>query len=106
MATPKSMSQKDLKRLLTDPTKNVKIIDVRTKEEYEEQHIPGAVNVPVDQLEDFMSRKMDDATIVTVCNRGGNKSKEGASRCLVNSNEAYFLEDGTLGWFGNSINEK
>ena len=29
------------------------LIDLRTKEEYEQGHIPGAVNIPYDFLEDY-----------------------------------------------------
>lgn len=30
--------------------KNATLIDVRTPEEYKEEHLPGAINIPLDQV--------------------------------------------------------
>lgn len=54
--------------------KNATIIDVRTPEEFSGQHVPGAINIPLDQL----SMRMDEIKempkpIVAYC-RSGNRS--------------------------------
>lgn len=54
--------------------KNATIIDVRTPEEFSGQHVPGAINIPLDQL----SIRMDEIKempkpIVAYC-RSGNRS--------------------------------
>lgn len=52
-----------------DPT----LIDVRTPVEFEAGHIPGAVNVPLDELEgalDDIRAALDDHDVVLVCRSG------------------------------------
>jgi len=46
---------------------NVIVLDVRPGEEYEAGHIPGAISVPLDQLERRLSRLPKDAEIVAYC---------------------------------------
>ena len=36
------------------------IIDVRTKAEFQQQHLPGAINLPLDQLRDEIVRRVPD----------------------------------------------
>ena len=102
METTKSISQEELKKLVNNKSQKLKIIDVRSKEEYEQQHIPGAINIPIDQLESFVKNENNESTIITVCRGGGNRSKDGANKCSVNGKDAYYLEQGTLGWFENN----
>lgn len=48
------------------------VVDVRKPEEYRAGHVPGAVNIPLAELEDCTDRLPEDhdAPLVTVCNRG------------------------------------
>lgn len=51
------------------------IIDVRTPEEYEERHYPGATNIPVD----ILPRKLDslgakEMQIIVYCASGGRSA--------------------------------
>lgn len=54
---------------------NVIIIDVRTKEEYDEKHIMGAINIPIDELEEKINNIVNDKknNIVVYC-QSGNRS--------------------------------
>lgn len=54
---------------------SVKIIDVRTQEEYDEIHIPGAINYPIESLQDSLSYLNQSEDIIVVC-RTGNKSSQ------------------------------
>lgn len=56
--------------------KKVLVIDVRTPKEFEADHIPGSVNIPLDELERKVSemKLAKDTTIVTVCEHGGRSS--------------------------------
>ena len=36
------------------------LIDVRTKEEYEEGHLPGALNIPMEEVEDRFEEECPD----------------------------------------------
>jgi len=54
--------------------KNATIIDVRTPEEFAGQHVPGAINIPLDQLSIRMDEIKDmPKPIVAYC-RSGNRS--------------------------------
>jgi len=49
------------------------IIDVRTKEEYDELHISGAINIPLNELD--KNNKFDKNKIIFVYCRSGNRSR-------------------------------
>jgi phage shock protein E len=59
------------------------LVDVRTEEEYVEGHIPGAILLPVDELEDLAPIRIPDkgATYIVYC-RTGNRSAI-AARILI-----------------------
>ena len=52
------------------------IIDVRTPAEYQEGHIPGVVNIPLDELERRAGEVPKDKKVVLIC-RTGNRSAQG-----------------------------
>ena len=49
---PEKMTAAQAHSLMTAPHSAVTVVDVRTPEEYAASHIPGALNVPVDQVLD------------------------------------------------------
>lgn len=49
------------------------IVDVRTKEEYEESHISGAINIPYDEITD--NNTLDKDKIIFVYCRSGARSE-------------------------------
>ena len=53
------------------------VIDVRTPQEFETGHVPGAVNVPVDEIGQKIGemKLAKDTTIVTICEHGGRSSR-------------------------------
>ncbi len=69
---------------MKEQLKNATIVDVRTPHEYAQEHYPGAINIPVDQVVDriheFRSMKRP---IVTYC-RSGNRS--GLATALLKQN--------------------
>jgi len=83
------------------------IVDVRKPEEYRAGHVPGAVNIPLDDLEASAEALPGDhdAPVVTVCNRG-NISLNGllVLKSLGYSN-VRSLEGGTTAWIdaGNPV---
>ncbi len=46
------------------------ILDVRTKGEYQQGHIKGSINVPLDTLGNNLSKFKKDKTIITCCASG------------------------------------
>lgn len=45
-----------------------KVIDVRSPEEFEQGHVPDAINIPMDQLIENVQDIAPDQPIVTYCN--------------------------------------
>jgi rhodanese-related sulfurtransferase len=56
------------------------LIDVRTPQEFAGGHLKGALNIPVDELSQYLSRVPRDMPVVVYC-RSGNRSAV-ASRIL------------------------
>lgn len=50
------------------------IIDVRTKEEFEEEHVVGAINIPYNEITEDIDISKD--LVVFVYCRSGNRSKQ------------------------------
>jgi len=54
---------------------NVVLLDVRSKQEYEEGHINGSVNIPVYDLEKVENSKLNKDSIIIVYCSAGVRSK-------------------------------
>ncbi len=80
--------------------KNVLLLDVRTPEEFEQGHISGALNIPVQELESRIGEleKYKNSEIVVYC-RSGNRSRR-ASEILVRNGfkKVYNLVGGIIEW--------
>lgn len=57
----------DFKKLLKE---GAQIIDVRTKAEFQQGHIKGAVNIPLNNLSNHYARMKKDAPVITCCASG------------------------------------
>ena len=62
---------------------NAVIIDVRTKEEYDESHLDNAINIPVDVIGSIVERDdiKKDSKIVVYC-KSGARSKKAADSLI------------------------
>jgi rhodanese-related sulfurtransferase len=90
----------DYKAQFKDENKDHVLLDVRTVEEFEQARIPGAVNIPLDQLKDRTAEVPADKPIVVVC-RTGVRSIMGAQVLRYAGfkiPEIYNLEGGTVAW--------
>lgn len=82
----KTMTGEELVNQNSDKKKDeVIIIDVRSSEEYKAGHIPNAININVDELENRLNEIEDykNKPIITYCNTGNKSGK--ASEILVNN---------------------
>ncbi|MGG7177780.1 rhodanese-like domain-containing protein [Clostridium paraputrificum] len=69
----KSMSQREAKKVL-DKGEAI-LLDVRTKEEYEEVHIKNSKLIPLRELEDMLETELPDKEkIILVYCRSGHRS--------------------------------
>jgi rhodanese-related sulfurtransferase len=69
----KQTSAEELQAALGRDTK-ILVIDVRSPQEFAAGHIPGAVNIPLDELARKLE-EMKDMTLVTMCEHGGRSSR-------------------------------
>ena len=72
------------------------ILDVRTPQEYNEKHIPGAINIANESIgtEDISALQDNDQLILVYC-RSGNRSKQ-ASEKLVKLGYTNIIEIGGI----------
>lgn len=89
----------ELKQLIFFKKQEVKILDVRSKEEFNENHIPGAIHLELHQLD--MTNQLFDKNnvVVAVCGKGGGRSAVASDKLKVfGFKNSYWLCGGTFGW--------
>lgn len=91
----------ELNQSLKERSGNIFLIDLMNKEDFTTNHIPGAINIPVEELGNRVSEIPKDKNVVVVCRRGLTKSDQALEQ-LHNSGfaNAKKLHGGTSGWFG------
>ncbi len=72
------------------------VVDVRSAEEYAQGHVPGAVNVP---LEDVLARprRFAGSTVHVIC-RSGGRSLQAAEAMNAAGAQAVSVSGGTSAW--------
>ncbi len=63
------------KAVVAESSGTIHIIDVRDPEEFEKGHVSGAVNLPIDDLEDKVAELPSDKPIVFVCSTGARSGE-------------------------------
>ena len=82
------------------------ILDVRTRSEFAEKHIPGAINIPNETIgtEEIPELPVKDQLILVYC-RSGNRSKQ-ASEKLAALGYTNIVEFGGINdWPGETVSE-
>lgn len=83
------------------------LLDVRTKGEYESGYIPGAINIPLSNIDEkIISFLPDKSQMILVYCRSGNRSRE-ASDKLSKLGYSNVLEIGGINaWKGEIVKNK
>ncbi|MDF1882556.1 rhodanese-like domain-containing protein [Sulfurimonas sp. SAG-AH-194-C21] len=68
--------------------KGAVLIDVRTREEYKDHHIIGAINIPVQELVKTLARVPQNKVLVVYC-RSGSRSSVAADILSKHGYEVY-----------------
>ena len=76
------------------------VLDVRSADEYRSGHIPGALNIPLDQLPARLSELgiPKSAEVVVHCERGGRAAKAEAILTEAGYEQVVDLEGHMAGW--------
>ena len=97
------ISQEEAAKIMTEETGFI-VLDVRTQEEYDEAHIPGAVNIANETIgtDEILELPDKDQVLLVYC-RSGRRSKE-ASEKLAALGYTHVLEfGGIITWTGETI---
>ena len=71
----------DEAKALMKETEGYILLDVRTKEEYESGYIPGAINIPLSDInENVVSSLPDKSQMILVYCRSGNRSRQASDK--------------------------
>jgi rhodanese-related sulfurtransferase len=83
------------------------ILDVRTVEEFNDRHIPGAICVPNESIgtEPIAELPQKDQLILVYC-RSGRRSKEAAEKLAAMGYSNIYEFGGILDWTGETVSEK
>ncbi len=89
---------------LMEARDNYLIVDVRTVEEYESAHIPGAICIPNESIQDTAPAELPDRDqLILIYCRSGNRSKQ-ASQKLADLGYANIVEFGGIrDWTGETV---
>ena len=92
----------DEARKMIAENKDAIILDVRTPEEFEKNHIPNALLVPLNDLRNrnFSSLPDKDATIIIYC-RTGRRSEEAAKILINEGYKNVYDMGGIVDWTGS-----
>jgi len=90
-----------------DMEKKIILLDVRTREEYIENHIPKSTLIPLNVLNGDASKKLPDkqATIFIYC-RSGNRSRAAAKMLLKQGYTNIFDLGGIIRWPYKTVSGK
>ena len=87
----------ELKKMLAE--KKVKLIDVRRKEDFDEEHIPEAISIPKEELKNRLSELSTDDVHVLYCyNQQCHLAASAALTLAKNSYPVMELEGGFQTW--------
>lgn len=79
----KSISMDHLKRMMDSGQKYL-LIDVRSRQDYDKEHIAGAKSIPLDEIEKFSWATVDpDQQIITYCDSFVCSSSTSAAKILA-----------------------
>lgn len=102
----KQISQEEAAQMMEEDDGHV-IVDVRTREEYDEGHIPGAICIPNEEITDTKPELLPDVDqVILIYCRSGRRSKEAAEK-LFNMGYTHIYEfGGIIDWTGEIEKEE
>ena len=94
------MSIEQLRKSLSDSGEQLVILDVREQQAYEQDHIPGAINIPRGQLELRVNKILPDPTqrILVYCDYGRISTLAAATLHDIGYERAIALDGGFKTW--------
>ena len=102
-ASYEQITQEEAKQIM-DTTNGYILLDTRTREEYDQSHIPGALLIPHTEIAQRAADELPDKDqVILVYCRSGNRSKQ-ASEKLVKLGYTNIVEFGGINdWMGETV---
>jgi len=94
------INQAELLSKYDDKSSKYFLVDVRSAYEFQDHHIPGSHNIPIDDLPDRLAELPADQHIITVCERGKVRSPYAEQLLRNNKFTCDHLEGGLTHWTG------
>ena len=91
----------ELDEVLTYEENGYTIVDVREVDEYEDGHIPTAVNVPLSDIEAEEYADLDENEKYVIICRSGNRSQTASSLLIDAGFHVVNVKEGMLTWPGD-----
>ena len=95
------LSPKELKELISDGAA-LQIVDVRSEQEYRTGHVPGAINISMDELASRVGDLNSRLRVVMVCN-GGHRARLACEQLGQTNHDIWRLEGGTDAWIQSGL---
>jgi rhodanese-related sulfurtransferase/peroxiredoxin len=79
------------------------LVDVRTKSEYDADHSPIAIHIPVDEITHRYHELGQTDHLIFVCQAGGRSAAAGEFMTSIGSREIYSVTGGMSSWEGDRL---
>ena len=99
------ISQDEAKSIMESDDDHV-IVDVRRQDEYDEGHIPGAICIPNESIENERPAELQDLNqVILVYCRSGRRSKEASQKLFDMGYTNVYEFGGIIDWTGEVVKE-
>ena len=88
-------------RALTNRGEAVQLIDVRSASEFASGHVPGAINIPMEQVESRLADVATSGQVILICQAG--KRATITAGWICDRRDVTVLEGGTKAWKSASL---
>ncbi len=79
------------------------LVDVRTRSEYDADHSPRAIHIPVDEITHRYHELGQTDHLIFVCQAGGRSAAAGEFMTSIGSREIYSVTGGMSSWEGDRL---
>lgn len=94
------LSTEDTLQKLQDSDNPHLLVDVRTTPEYEADHVPGVIHIPVDEIHHRYRDLGQSNQLIFICQAGGRAYSAAEFMSSIGSTEIYVVEGGMSSWSG------